>query len=194
MQKMKLREWLFPGGLQFSEGQLIKIANATPEDLVDVLNETPTEQPHSELVHLAKLLCEINSSTGAKRKRLAFSFQSQLNMAARRCRLAFWPNWRVGVSFAAEDFPWSAFIYHLARLAETGLRDRLRKCPECSKFFLARHAAKKFCTRRCSLRYAGRKQARDPKRKEYMRKYMSERYWREKEERFPPGHLSKKGR
>ena len=147
-----------------------------------------------ELVNLAALLCEANAAARLDKARLTRRFVDRINRALMRFRLELLPTLKGGFMLHLEMHKrfmikegrhlitgsWPEYVFFLARLAESGFRDRLRRCPGCSKFLFASHSNQIFCSRKCSQREAWQKQSKDPKRKTYMKKYMRARYWQEK--------------
>lgn len=147
-----------------------------------------------KLKNLATCLCEANAAAKFDKERLTRRFVDRMNGALMQFRLELLPEREGGYHLHLEMHKrfmikegrylitgsWPEYVFFLARLAESGFRDRLRRCPGCSKFLFATHSNKKFCSRICSQREAWQKQSKDPKRKKYMKKYMRARYWQEK--------------
>ena len=147
-----------------------------------------------ELINLATCLCEANAAARLDKERLTRVFVDRMNSALMRFRLELLPTQKGRYLLHLEMHKrflikegrhtitgsWPEYVFFLARLAESGLRDRLRRCPGCSKFLFATHSNKIFCSRICSQREAWQKQSKDPKRKKYMKTYMRARYWQEK--------------
>jgi hypothetical protein len=66
----------------------------------------------------------------------------------------------------------AALSYEVARLAGSGLLQRVRKCPGCTKWFYARYLHQKFCTGDCKHRHYNVSDAGKAQRRKYMREYM----------------------
>lgn len=146
---------------------------------------------HKDLIDLATLLCDWNMSVGKSRELPENEFSKRLNKVLKKFDVEYldWEGGRrLQLVIRRRSSPKlrgssrvlmtreASYIWDLARLVESGLRYRLRRCPECSKFLFAAHAARKYCSRRCSMLRAGRKHAQTPRRKKYMRDLMRRRY------------------